>query len=147
MSGGHWQYVGASLRDELEMIGTDERARWPRITDFCVALASILSDADDEAFQDVVCHAILEAAMQGAADRLFPRGKWATIQAVQGRTTTAGACDSVRLVTLRAAAAVVRTHDPRRGVPSSESNVNVHFGAAMEEIAREIEALIEALGE
>ena len=158
MSAGHWQYVGASLRDELEMIGTDERARarWPRITDFCVALAPILYDAehemdwdlssdthiaDDEAFQDVVCHAILEAAMQGAADRLFPRGKWATFQAVQGRTTTAGACDSVRLVTLRAAAAVVRTHDPRRGVPSSESNVNVHFGAAMEEIAREIEAL------
>ena len=102
MSGGHWQYVGARLRDELEQIGEDPAAldRWPRIARVCAALAPILYEAehemdydlscdsriaDDEAFQDQVCHAILEAAMKSAADRLFPRGKWATIQAVQQR--------------------------------------------------------------
>ena len=112
MSGGHWQYSGSRLRDLLEQIAGDRevRWRWPRIAQFLASLAPILYDAehemdwdlssdssvkDDRAFEDRICHVILVAAMQAADDRLFPRGKWATIQAVQGRmihpTTEEGA--------------------------------------------------------
>jgi len=102
MSGGHWEYSGARLRDELESIARDAtvKERWPRIAGLFEALAVILYDSEHEMdwdlssdahidndgqFQGRVCHAILEAAMKAADDRLFPRGKWATIQAVQER--------------------------------------------------------------
>ncbi len=95
------------MRDHLEMLGHDPDVanRWPRIGALLAALAPILYEAehdmdwdlsadsaiaDDAAFQDRVCHAILEAAMKSAADRLFPRDKWATIQAVQARAAAQG---------------------------------------------------------
>src|SRR3990167_2125262 len=99
MSGGHWQYSGWKLQHTLERIAGDEtvKARWPRIAQLFDAMAPILfewrhemdwdisSDShigDDDGFETRVCHSILEAAMRVASDRLFPRGKWATIQAV-----------------------------------------------------------------
>lgn len=102
MSGGHLQYVGARLRADLESIAEDERIveRWPRLAALLGSLAPILAEAehemdydlsgdsgivDDPVFEDRVCHAILDVAMRAAADSLFPRGKWATIQASQGR--------------------------------------------------------------
>lgn len=100
MSGGHWDY--GRFAYDLEQIAEDETvcARWPRIAALLTSLAPLLKAAeremdwdicsdshikDDAAFQDRVCHAILEAAMKAADERLFPRGKWATIQAIQGR--------------------------------------------------------------
>ena len=102
MSGGYWQYLGSRLNDACEQIAEDVTVleRWPRLAELLSALGPVLQKAehamdwdlsgdspidDDAAFQDIVCHAILEAAMKSADDRLFPRGKWATIQAVQER--------------------------------------------------------------
>lgn len=102
MSGGHWQYAGAPIRDWLEQIAQDEdvKQRWPQVAELFAALGPIIYEAehdmdwdlssdhaivDDSAFDEQVCHSILVAAMKVAHDRLFPRGKWATIQAVQER--------------------------------------------------------------
>ena len=106
MSGGHWQYVGGLLETALLSIATDPTVleRWPRVAALFGALGApvrlaehemdwdLSSDhaiVDDRAFQDHICHAILEAAMKVADDRLFPRGKWATIQAIQERIVEA----------------------------------------------------------
>ena len=102
MSGGHWDYSGARMRVALQDIAMDKdvQQRWPRIAALFDGLGSILYDAeqdmdwdlsadsvipDDALFDNQVCHAILVLAMKAADDSLFPRGKWATIQAVQGR--------------------------------------------------------------
>ena len=90
------------MRVALEEIAMDKdvQQRWPRIAALFDGLGSILYDAeqdmdwdlsadarikDDTLFEDQICHAILVLAMRAADDSLFPRGKWASIQAVQGR--------------------------------------------------------------
>jgi len=102
MSGGHWQYAGAKLRDALYAISEDPDVctRWPGVGLLCAALGSALYTAehemdydlsgdreikDDAAFDAAFVWQVLEAAMKVAPDRLFPRGKWATIQTVQQR--------------------------------------------------------------
>jgi hypothetical protein len=102
MSGGHWQYSGARLGNALYEISEDPDVctRWPAVGSLCAALAYALYGAeramdwdlsgdahieDDGAFQDAFVWSVLEAAMKLAPDRLFPRGKWGTIQAVQQR--------------------------------------------------------------
>jgi hypothetical protein len=42
---------------------------------------------DDGQFEQRAIFALLEPAMKAAPDAWFPRGKWATIQAVQARAT------------------------------------------------------------
>ena len=40
---------------------------------------------DDEAFDRAAFAAVLDALLKAAPDAWFPRGKWATIQAIQAR--------------------------------------------------------------
>ena len=102
MSGGHWDYSGIRLQDILEIIATDEemKTRWPDLAQLFGELGPILYDIehdidwdfsgdssikDDRKFSDAAIGKIFEAAMKAAPDSWFPRGKWATIQAVQER--------------------------------------------------------------
>ena len=102
MSGGHWEYVGYRLQDDLATISkdTDVASRWPLIRDAIAAVAEwiqptehemdydLSSDSqipDDAAFDRTQFGALLDAMLKVAPDEWFPRGKWATIQAVQGR--------------------------------------------------------------
>jgi hypothetical protein len=104
MSGGHWDYCGSRIRNELERIADDQQvtARWPLISQLFRNLATIVYDAehemdwdlssdshiaDDKVFQRSVVGAVLVSAMKAAPDEWFPRGKWATIQVMQGRIT------------------------------------------------------------
>ena len=102
MSGGHWQYAGGPIRDALFMLSEDSdlNVRWPRLAPLFASLAVAIYDAeremdwdlssdshidDDVAFEDRVILSVLVPTMEAARDQLFPRGKWATIQAVQAR--------------------------------------------------------------
>lgn len=100
MSGGRWNYAGFRIRGELNEIGHDGYARdkWPLTTAAFQALAEPLESAEhkmdyvlsadygpEKANDREMFGALLEALMKIAPDEWFPRGKWATIQAVQGR--------------------------------------------------------------
>ena len=102
MSGGHWNYSGFRIQDELHTIAEDPdvQERFPALSTLLLALGDAIykiekeidwdlsSDShipDDPAFEAQALWAILEPAMKAAPDAFFPRGKWATIQAVQGR--------------------------------------------------------------
>jgi len=102
MSGGYWDYSGFRLQEALETIADDEavKTRWPELAQLLQDLGPILyeiehdldwdlsSDSsikDDRQFSDAAIGKILEVAMKAAPDSWFPRGKWATIQAVQER--------------------------------------------------------------
>lgn len=102
MSGGHWNYVGSKIRDSLEYISDDEnvKERFPNIAQLLDNLGDILYYAehdldwdlsgdshipDDVVFEETVVTKVLIAAMKVAPDKYFPRGKWATIQAIQDR--------------------------------------------------------------
>ena len=78
----------------------DARRRWPALAGLFAALSEAIYNAeremdldlssysaikDDAEFEARAVWSILEPAMKAAPDRLFPRGKWATIQAVQAR--------------------------------------------------------------
>lgn len=103
MSGGHFDYVQSSLRDALEQIGEDAEVsqRWPALAAWCSAMAvplyelvreidfDLSSDTNiqnDLEFERRAIGLIVDLALKAAPDEWFPRGKWATIQAVQGRT-------------------------------------------------------------
>ena len=105
MSGGHWQYGHSILRDHLELVGTDPDVveRWPLLASVLTRLADVLYGteqemdydlsgdsfiSDDAAFDRAALGRILEITMKAAPDAWFPRGKWATIQAIQGRMST-----------------------------------------------------------
>ena len=102
MSGGHWDHSGYKLQDILITIAEDEavKARWPELGKLFDALGNVFYDIehdldwdlssdssikDDRQFSDAAIGKILEVAMKAAPDSWFPRGKWATIQAVQER--------------------------------------------------------------
>ena len=102
MSGGHWQYAGFRIKDEIGNIAEDEsvQSRWPGTAAALANLADVLyeiehemdydlsSDSainDDAAFDFKATWAILNAVLKAAPDEWFPRGKWATIQAAQSR--------------------------------------------------------------
>lgn len=102
MSGGHWDYQSHRIEDALNTISEDEivRTRWPVLGKLLQALGQELAKCehdmdwdisgdssikDDAAWERERLGAILEATMKAAPDEWFPRGKWATIQAVQGR--------------------------------------------------------------
>ena len=100
MSGGQWDYCGSRIQDGLETVSADQEAlaHWPVTTRLLKALAqplydvehdmdwalsgdTLISDADDIAMAAKIVDAVLKAC----PDAWFPRGKWATIQAVQDR--------------------------------------------------------------
>ena len=100
MSGGEWNYVGGRIDNDLQMLSEDPQiqGRWPRLAHLLSHLGSairvaehemdwdVCSDkaiSDDAAFERRVIGEVLEAAMRAAPDEWFPRGKWATIQALQ----------------------------------------------------------------
>jgi hypothetical protein len=102
MSGGHWDYAGSKVRDALANLSEDKQAkrRWPCLASLLGRLAEVIYDLEhrmdwalsgdhlienDEEFDKKAVGLILECAMKAAPDKWFPRGKWATIQAVQGR--------------------------------------------------------------
>ncbi len=102
MSGGHFNYAQSTMRDALVQVAEDAEVqrRWPNTARVFNTLAMILYEREHEmdcdlssdtriendmVFDDAVVGEILEAVMKVAPDGWFPRGKWATIQAVQGR--------------------------------------------------------------
>ena len=102
MSGGHWEYDDRKLESILLMIAEDEKVqeRWPEIGQVFAALVPLLlksshemdwdlsgdlSITNDHEFSESTIGEILEAVMKVAPDAWFPRGKWATIQAIQGQ--------------------------------------------------------------
>lgn len=102
MSGGHFNYGGSLMRDHLEMVSQDGavKRRWPLTAAILAGLADLFYEAeqaidydlsgdssvgDDVAFDITTVSQILVLVMKNAPDKWFPRGKWATIQAVEGR--------------------------------------------------------------
>lgn len=102
VSGGHWDYLSHRIQEALEQVAADEfvKRRWPKVGTLLNELAPILAQIEHDMDWDICSDSsipddakweaerigqILEAAMIAAPDEWFPRGKWATIQAVQGR--------------------------------------------------------------
>lgn len=104
MSGGRWDYVQRQIQWHCETIGTDADVakRWPLSGKAYLELGRILErsghdmdwdlesdtliDVDDSTFDRRVVAELLDCLMALAPDEWFPRGKWATIQAVQQRS-------------------------------------------------------------
>jgi len=102
MSGGHFDYVGFRIGDGLDRIAGDAIVvrRFPTLAELLRELGGVLPRieheldldlsadayiADDRAFERRAVLSVFLAAMRAAPDAWFPRGKWATIQAIQGR--------------------------------------------------------------
>lgn len=102
MSGGHFQYSGFKIQEALDAIAEDAEVmkRFPSLVVLLSRLGETLyamehdldwdlsSDShieDDVKYEEKVIWSLLDAAMRAAPDPWFPRGKWATIQAVDGR--------------------------------------------------------------
>lgn len=105
MSGGHWEYRGRNIEYDLgEMANDDDvRRRWPLISAAMGAVAAFVGAAehemdwdlsgdteikDDATFDRRHFATLLDDLLKAAPDEWFPRGKWATIQAIQGRAMT-----------------------------------------------------------
>ena len=100
MSGGHWNYGGARIRDGLEAVARDDRAkeRWPITCGLFGQLADVLyalehdmdrtmsGDWSKGPSDEEMAGLVLTAVLRELPDEWFPRGKWATIQALQGRS-------------------------------------------------------------
>ena len=103
MSGGSWEYQQYFLEEILKTIGQDYAvaSNFPVLAELFrelgIKLRGIADDLDSHASSDVIIKdfrqfekdatvIILILAMKAAPDELFPRGKWATIQAIQERT-------------------------------------------------------------
>ena len=102
MSGGHWDYAGGKVQMLLDDIGDDEEVqrRFPNIAKLLIGLGSALyaveheldwdlsmdnAIKDDDEWERRHIHELLNVVMREVPDEWFPRGKWATIQAVEGR--------------------------------------------------------------
>lgn len=102
MSGGHWDCFGFKLEYGFEAIAEDEtvKKRWPSIGELARSIGSELAKIehdmdwdisgdslikDDAKWERERIGALLEVVMKSAPDEWFPRGKWATIQAIQER--------------------------------------------------------------
>lgn len=68
MSGGHWNYCGVRIRDDLENVATDEIvvARWPKLGAVLERLAVALHDVEREMDWDISCDSLIkdDAAFQ-----------------------------------------------------------------------------------
>lgn len=102
MSGGRWNYQGYLLDEILANVGND-----PDVIKMCPKLAELLAELgpalahvehdldwhvsgdteikDSVLFEKLVIAKILVLTLKSAPDEWFPRGKWATIQAIQRR--------------------------------------------------------------
>lgn len=107
MSGGHLNYVGSLIRRDCETIAEDDdvKARFPQLAQLFFAVGQWAYDqehaidwdlsgdaplrASDKTFERKAIVALLEVVMKAAPDDTFPRGKWATIQAIQARRGSA----------------------------------------------------------
>lgn len=102
MSGGHFGYLGFKIQDALDTISTDPDVmeRFPALAKILDELGPALYDIehtidwdfsgdshieDDRRWENEAIWDLLKVMMTGAPDPWFPRGKWATIQAVDGR--------------------------------------------------------------
>ena len=100
MSGGHFDYVGYQIEDALRFVAAGSAEDFPAISallmGFGSALKAIEHDldwhysgdtniADTAAYDHAAIGRLLECVMKAAPDAWFPRGKWATIQAIQER--------------------------------------------------------------
>ncbi len=102
MSGGNWDYTGAKLLEWLTFIGNDgaARRRWPMTINAFYILGDPLRKAehemdwdlsgdkkidDDKQFDEAALWSLVEPLLELSPDHWFPRGKWATIQALQTR--------------------------------------------------------------
>ena len=103
MSGGHWEYSGFGIQEALQLIANDPsvQERWPLLSHVFNKLAPLLYRIEHEIdwdlsgdskiesdgqFDLVAVGAILDILLKELPDTMFPKGKWATIQAWQGRT-------------------------------------------------------------
>jgi len=109
VSGGHWQYMGYRIHDDLFTVSEDGdvAGRWPLICKTAAAFGTWFQAAEhemdydisgdtsirekfgDETFDRAEFAKLLDALLKIAPDEWFPRGKWATIQAVQQRAAPA----------------------------------------------------------
>ncbi len=102
MSGGHWNRLGFKIQDALDTIATDNEVveRFPTLAKILDELGHVLYDIehdldwdlsgdsyikDDQRWEDEAIWSLLKVLMTRTPDAWFPRGKWATIQAVDGR--------------------------------------------------------------
>jgi len=103
MSGGHFEYIGRGAGQSLCEIAIDKnvRERFSVLANLFQQLgekvARIEHDLDwdfsgdkgikerDIDFEKSAIADLLEVCMKASPDEWFPRGKWATIQAIQGR--------------------------------------------------------------
>jgi hypothetical protein len=55
VSGGHWGYSGATIRDGLEAIAEDDTVmrRWPRISSALAGLATVIKVAENDMDYDI----------------------------------------------------------------------------------------------
>lgn len=102
MSGGHWDYIEGRLGGDLEGLGSDLRDDgFPLTAEALETIGSVLRDRlrdldrklsgdeapveDKTAADGLLFWQLFEPLLKICPDVWFPRGKWATIQAVQGR--------------------------------------------------------------
>lgn len=102
MSGGHWDYGGSRAREALDAVAQDAtvRERWPLTASAFAVLAGWVPQADHDMDWDIsgdTCikddgkfdvetfSGLFVGLMNAAPDAWFPRGKWATIQAIRER--------------------------------------------------------------
>ena len=108
MSGGHWNYAGSRIGDDLKGIANDEHVvkNWSEIgfaldfladwiektkhdMDWCISADIVI--ADNPLFSQLAVMDLLIGILKIVPDnpKLFPRGRWATIQALQIRVNDA----------------------------------------------------------
>ena len=100
MSGGHLDYAASRLNMIMENVAVDEsyQKHFPLIVAIYKALADPLSQMEhnmdwaisgDTDIKNVnekeLAGKVLDALMKVLPDEWFPRGKWATIQAIEAR--------------------------------------------------------------
>ena len=103
MSGGHWDYSSHRIEEMLAAIGSDPSAseKWPAICQLFAALGPVLARCEHVMDFDLSADAsvsagwerarlaeILNVVLKSMPDEWFPRGKWATIQALEERAET-----------------------------------------------------------
>ena len=100
MSGGHSDYVGFKIQNGLKQIADNPeyKERWPITCQLLNSLAEPIYQAEhdmdwaisgdirlDKVNDLKLVGNILDFLLKACPDEWFPRGKWATIQAIQER--------------------------------------------------------------
>jgi len=103
MSGGHWDYCGARIRDGLEAMGEDKeiKKRFPDLAIILEELAWVFykmehemdldlkGDSkikDDREFENQAIGKVLDVVLKNTPDKWFSQAKWTTIQAFQRKS-------------------------------------------------------------